>query len=91
MQGKADEEGKEGLRVLQMRTLQIEQCVNEQQRNAESSANAAEVFTLICKMWPRADNSVKRRILEIIFVNFTLDGEKLVPSKRTPFELLSAA
>lgn len=71
--------------------LQIEKCIREQQQTAESSANAAEVFDLICDMWPKANNDVKRRILEIVFVKFTLDGEKLVASKRTPFELLSAA
>lgn len=71
--------------------LQMKACEDERRQGMESSVRAAEVFGLICEMWPEAGNPVKRRILKIVFVNFTLDGDKLVPCKRTPFELLSAA
>lgn len=36
-----------------------------------------------------ADYSAKRQILEIVRVNFRLDGTTLVPEMRKPFDLLT--
>lgn len=67
---------------------QIETCKQDRTKNAEVATRAADVFQLILDKWPSAEFSVKRRILEIVFVRFVLVGDRLTPSKRTPFELL---
>ena len=36
-----------------------------------------------------ADHAAKRRILEIVCLNWTLDGVSLVPEMRKPFELVA--
>ena len=36
-----------------------------------------------------ADDSVKRRYLAIVFLNFVLDDATLVPTTRKPFEFLA--
>ncbi len=71
-------------------TTQIDGRLLDESHNIERAAQAADVFRLISERWPSADFAVKRRILEIVFSGFTLDGETLVPNKRTPFELLIA-
>ena len=69
---------------------QIEACGLDRAKNADVAAKAADVFQLILDKWPSAEFNVKRRILEIVFANFVLVGDQLIPSKRTPFELLTA-
>jgi len=71
-------------------TRQIDSRMSDESRSVERAAQAADVFRLIVECWPSADFAVKRRILENVFSGFTLDGEILVPNKRTPFELLIA-
>ena len=58
----------------------------------ESADMALKVFELsqtLCSKWETADYAAKRRILEIICLNFTLDGVTLVPEMRKPFAILS--
>jgi site-specific DNA recombinase len=38
--------------------------------------------------WVSADYATKRRILEIVCLNCTLDGASLVPTTRKPFDVL---
>ena len=39
--------------------------------------------------WLTADYAAKRRILEIVFLNCSLDGVTLVPTMRKPFDVLA--
>jgi hypothetical protein len=39
--------------------------------------------------WVGADYAEKRRLLEIVFLNFRLDDVNLVPTTRKPFDLLA--
>jgi DNA invertase Pin-like site-specific DNA recombinase len=71
-------------------TQQIEMLTNDRKKAEDVAQRAADVFQLILEKWPTADFIVKRRILEIVFSNFTLVGDQLVPGNRTPFELLAA-
>jgi len=60
-------------------------------RRDEHAALATKVFELsqsLTERWLAADYSAKRRILEIICLNFRLDGVTLVPQMRKPFDLL---
>ena len=64
--------------------------ISTQVGDPPAEAKAAEVFRTIKEAWPSAPDLVKRRILHILFAGFTLDGDRLLPSSRTPFELLLA-
>jgi len=58
----------------------------------ESADMAIKVFELsqtLCSKWETADYAAKRRILEIICLNFRLEGATLVPEWRKPFDLLA--
>ena len=61
---------------------QIDRCVQDRARNLDTASRAADVFQMIVEKWPTAVFSVKRRILEIVFTNFVLVGDRLAPSKR---------
>ena len=54
------------------------------------SNEATRIFAALRNLWPSATTVVKRRILEIVFQAFTLQGRMLVPSNRTPLELFLA-
>lgn len=62
----------------------------QRQQNLALAKKAPLVFQVIQEKWPVTPRSTKRRILEIIFANIVLVGDRLVPSNRTPFELLAA-
>ena len=52
---------------------------------------AVKVFELsqaLSEKWLVADTTEKRLLLEIICLNWTLDGVTLVPQMRKPFDLL---
>ncbi len=60
--------------------------------HAEQADMAIKVFELsqtLCSKWETADYTAKRRILEIVCLNFLLDGVTLVPTMRKPFQILS--
>lgn len=44
---------------------------------------------MLREQWLTADASNKRRILEIVCLNWKLDGVSLVPEWRKPFDLLA--
>ena len=67
---------------------QIQSCAFVREQSMTCAAEAGDVFKRIPEKWPTADFQTKRRILEIIFGKFTLNGKTLVTSNRTPFELL---
>jgi DNA invertase Pin-like site-specific DNA recombinase len=69
---------------------QIESCIATRKQAVNFAAKAGDVFKVILEKWPTADFHTKRRILEIIFVKFTLNEKTLVTGNRTPFELLLA-
>ena len=59
---------------------------------AEQGEIALKVFELsqtLRQRWLSADYRAKRRLLEIICLNFRLDGVTLVPTIRKPFDVLA--
>jgi hypothetical protein len=50
---------------------------------------AFELSQTLRSKWVEADYAAKRRILEIICLNFSLDGVTLVPTMRKPFDMLA--
>ena len=72
------------LRVL------LEECTVKKSENRQVSEEATRIFAALRSLWPTASPLVKRRILEIVFQKFTLQGKTLVVRKRTPIELFLA-
>ncbi len=54
----------------------------------ELAVNVLELSQTLPNQWVSADYATKRRILEIVCLNCTLDGASLVPTTRKPFDVL---
>mgnify|MGYP001021163072 CR=1 FL=1 len=77
------------LREREQKYLGLLHALESQQKQDTALAERApQIFSIIQEKWATTPRAVKRRIMEIIFTKLTLVEEKLVPSKRTPFELL---
>ena len=57
--------------------------------DGEIAVKAFELSQNLRGKWLTADYSVKRRYLEIVFLNFVLDDVTLVPTTRKPFDVLA--
>ena len=63
-----------------------------QRSHTEKSELALKVFELsqtLKDKWFRADVPAKRRLLDIVCLNFSLDDVTLVPQIRKPFDVLA--
>ena len=69
--------------------LQLDVCDLGRHENAENAVKAFELSQNLRGKWLTADYSVKRRYLEIVFLNFVLDDVTLVPTTRKPFDVLA--
>jgi site-specific DNA recombinase len=69
-------------------TLQIEATQRGRDEHADLARKAFELSQSLQERWFTADYAAKRHILEIICLNFTLDGATLVPQMRKPFDVI---
>ena len=69
--------------------LKLNACDLGLDENAEIAIKAFELSQNLRGKWLTADYSVKRRYLEIVFLNFVLDDVTLVPTTRKPFDVLA--
>ena len=69
--------------------LQAEVADRGHAENAETAVKAFELSQSLREKWVTADWTAKRHILEIICLNFRLDGVTLVPTIRKPFDVLT--
>ncbi|HTN75632.1 MAG TPA: recombinase family protein, partial [Pirellulaceae bacterium] len=69
--------------------LQIEACGRGSHENADLAVKAFELSQTLRQRWVTADYGEKRRYLEIVVLNFSLDDVSLVPEWRKPFDLLA--
>lgn len=69
--------------------LQIEGCSRNRNEIIETAIKAFELSKNVRAKWFAADWAAKRRILEIVCLNWKLDGVSLVPEWRKPFDLLA--
>jgi site-specific DNA recombinase len=70
-------------------SLDVEAC---DRNRSEKAAQAEKVFELsqtLKEKWLNADVADKRQLLEIVCLNFRLDGATLVPAIRKPFDVLA--
>jgi site-specific DNA recombinase len=69
--------------------LEIEVCDRGRNETIDIAIKAFELSQSLRERWVTADYSAKRRILEILCLNFSLDDVTLVPEWRKPFDLLA--
>ncbi len=69
--------------------LQIERADRGRHEIIDLAIRAFELSQNLRAKWVTADYAEKRRILEIICLNWKLDGVSLVPSMRKPFDMLA--
>lgn len=60
----------------------------QQSERADLAVKVFELSQALAEKWLAADTAEKRLLLEIICLNWTLDGVTLVPEMRKPFDLL---
>lgn len=70
-------------------TLQMEASDRGSSENADIAVKAFELSQMLQEKWVTADTRAKHQILEIIFLNLSLDGVTLVPEWRKPFDVLA--
>ena len=63
--------------------------VSSRHETIDLAIRAFELSQDLRAKWFAADVAAKRRILEIVCLNWTLDGVSLVPEMRKPFELVA--
>lgn len=83
------EKGTELRDRVAMFKLQLDACDLGREENAEIAVKAFELSQDLRAKWLTADSPVKRRYLEIVFLNFALDAATLVPTTRKPFDMLA--
>jgi site-specific DNA recombinase len=69
--------------------LQLDAVDRSHDEMAELASKVFELSQTLCEKWLTADYAVKRRILEIVCLNCTLDGATLVCEMRKPFDVLA--
>jgi len=78
------------LRAKETRLLtKLEGCGRQQSERGELAVKVFELSQALGSKWLAADIAEKRLLLEIIGLNWTLDGVNLVPQMRKPFDLLA--
>ena len=75
-------------RIAQAR-LQLETCDRRREENGEIALKAFELSQTLREKWLTADYRAKRRLLDIVCLNFRLEGVSLVPTIRKPFDVLA--
>lgn len=75
-------------RVAQLK-LQIEALDRNHDEDADIAIKAFELSQSLMDKWVTSDYTAKRRILEIICLNFRLDDVSLYPVMRKPFDVLA--
>lgn len=69
--------------------LKIEACSRGRNETIDIAVKAFELSQNLREKWFAADYAAKRRILEILCLNWKLVGVSLVPEMRKPFDLLA--
>jgi site-specific DNA recombinase len=70
-------------------SLELEACDRGRSERAELAEKAFELSQSLADKWVKADAAAKRQLLQIVCLNFSLDGATLVPELRKPFDILA--
>ncbi len=68
--------------------LQIEAASRGHDEKGEHALELFELLQNLQERWLTADFAAKRTVLDLICLNFRLDGASLVPTMRKPFDVL---
>ena len=68
--------------------MQIEACDRDRAEYGDLAAKVFELSQSLTEKWLNADVRAKRRLLEIVCLNFSLVDVTLVPEMRKPFDVL---
>ncbi len=69
--------------------LQLDVLDRSHDETAELASKVFELSQTLQNKWLNADYTEKRRILDIVCLNFSLEGVNLVPTMRKPFDMLA--
>jgi hypothetical protein len=69
--------------------LEIEACSRARNETADLAVKAFELSQSLEAKWVTSDYAAKRRILEIVCLNWRLDDVTLCPTMRKPFDLMA--
>ncbi len=69
-------------------TLQLEAGHRRRDEHADLAQKLFELSQSLTERWVAAEYVEKRQILEMLCLNFSLDGGTLVPTMRKPFDML---
>ncbi|MEZ6100628.1 MAG: hypothetical protein R3E01_16795 [Pirellulaceae bacterium] len=69
--------------------LQLDALDRSHDELADLASKVFELSQTLREKWLTADYAAKRRILEIVCLNCTLDGATLCPTMRKPFDVLA--
>lgn len=72
-----------------MLKLRLESLDRSRHENHDLAVKVFELSQTLTEKWLTADYATKRRILEIVCLNFSLDDVTLVPVLRKPFDALA--
>jgi site-specific DNA recombinase len=70
-------------------SLQLEAFDRGRAERGEIAEKAFELSQSLRQKWFKADVRAKRQLLEIVCLNFSLEGASLVPTIRKPFDVLA--
>ena len=70
-------------------TLEAEANDRAKQEHGDIAVRAFELSQTLKEKWLSADNAAKRRLLEIVCLNYSLSDGKLVYQMRKPFDVLA--
>jgi site-specific DNA recombinase len=70
-------------------TLQMEVVDRDRGEQAELATRVFELSQALEKKWLTADFAEKRKLLDLVFSNFKLDGVTLCSEIRKPFDVLA--
>ena len=77
------------LRTRETRLLtRLEGCGRQHSERGELAVKVFELSQALAQKWLTADIAEKRQLLEIICLDWTFEGVKIVPEMRKPFDLL---
>ncbi len=69
-------------------SLRIEACGRQALEHGDLAVKVFELSQYLREKWVASDIAEKRQLLEIVCLNFKLDGTNLVPEMRKPFDVL---
>jgi site-specific DNA recombinase len=68
--------------------LESEAASHSDKHRSDTAEKLFELSQTLTQKWLSANVRTKRRLLEIVCLNFSLDGVSLVPTMRKPFDVL---